>query len=79
MIGTILPTHESIAATNRWAKDRDRAAIAQESALFVGMTLRTVGGERRYYSPCGGRYAILGRDGTTKRFVVRHDGDYPEK
>lgn len=73
MLGTILPTRESLAA------DDEHAARQEAEQLRIGATLRgqrrVVGGEVRYYYAAR-RYAIVGRDFKIKRFEERKDGDY---
>lgn len=77
MIGTILPTAESLSATARWAAKRDAQNEQTAKRLFAGMTARRVGGETRYYKTATVYAIISARDGQPRWFEQRADGDYP--
>lgn len=70
-----LPTKESIALTERYAKrvESQKESIADKK--LKGTTRKVVGGEVRYYDTTD-QYAIVTRQGAVIWFAVREDGDY---
>ena len=74
-IGTVLPTKETLAINDRYAKRV--AAIKEKIAdkALAGTTKRIVGGEVRYYDTTD-QYAIVSRQGAIIWFAVPADGDY---
>lgn len=80
MMGTILPTAESLAAGDA-AADREKERIERIGIQQLGnLTQRQVGGETRYYDNTGKRYAIVNRFKEIRWFETRADGhDYPVK
>jgi len=76
-LGTILPTAESLAMTEKFAI-RDKAMrekVASQSHELRHCTRRVVGGEVRYYDTTD-QYAIVSRQGKVLWFAVRTEGDY---
>lgn len=75
MIGTILPTKKSLAASDQYAKRvaAEKKAIGERDLSHCDR--RVVGGEVRYYDTTD-QYAIVSRQGKVIWFAVREDGDY---
>ena len=75
MIGSVLPTTESLAVNEAYAKRvfRDNERIAGRE--LNGCSRRVVGGEVRYYDTTD-QYAIVSRQGNVLWFAVTEDGDY---
>jgi hypothetical protein len=77
MIGTVLPTYESLASSDRYARmiEAEKKVVAKHSPVLAQCERRVVGGETRYYAS-ERRYAIVGRNMRIQWFEVRLDGDY---
>ncbi len=77
MIGTVLPTCESLASSDRYARmiEAEKKVVAKHDPVLAKCERRAVGGETRYYAS-EHRYAIVGRDMRVRWFEVRLDGDY---
>lgn len=73
MIGTILPTQESLRVSNEHADNLEakRERVGQE--LLGGYTRKVFGGEVRWYDGKDS-YAIIGRDDKPRWFTRRKDG-----
>ncbi len=74
MIGTVLPTADTIRLNNEYAK---RDAAKRESVAskeLAGCDRRVIGGEVRYYDTAD-QYAIVSRQGRVLWFAVTEDGD----
>lgn len=76
-LGTILPTAESLAATEKFAASQKamRETVACQSRELANCTRKVIGGEVRYYDTTD-QYAIVSRQGKVLWFAVRPDGDY---
>lgn len=77
LVGTILPTKESLACSDSYAKrvSRERKRVAVSSPELNRCTRRLVGDEVRYYNTAD-RYAIVSRTGKVLWFQVTDDGDF---
>ncbi len=74
-LGTILPTRESLAATDRYAAKVEARRETVGRKELAHCDRRVVNGEVRYYDTTD-QYAIVSRQGKVLWFAVRADGDY---
>jgi hypothetical protein len=78
LLGTILPTADSIAADNSYAKQVEQMKLQVANKELKGLDKRVVGNETRYYKTLN-NYAIVSQSGKILWFVVKSDGDYRQK
>ena len=74
-IGTVLPTKESLAADNAYAKRVACEKMRIADTELRGCERQVVGGEVRYYDTTD-QYAIVSRKGKVLWFAVTPSGDY---